>query len=146
MAADRDAGPIIAEPRGRYRRLPPLVVDCSILAAVLFDEPDREAAALAMAGKELFAPWLLDHEMISVALKKTRAGLTDVAERALRDLEELQLTRCPTDIREQCNLALDHDLTGYDAAYLRLAIELKAPLATFDQKLGTVAQQVLGDM
>ena len=28
------------------------------------------------------------------------------------------------------------DLSAYDAAYLWLAAELKAPLATFDRKLG----------
>mgnify|MGYP000588521870 CR=1 FL=1 len=51
-----------------------------INSAVLFDEPQREAAALAMAGKELFAPDLIDHEMVSVALKKAASGLADAAE------------------------------------------------------------------
>ena len=39
-----DNGLIVAEPAGRYARKPPLVVDCSVLAAVLFDEPERDAA------------------------------------------------------------------------------------------------------
>lgn len=136
--------PIVAEPRGRYARLPPLVVDCSVLAAVLFDEADREAAAMTMAGKELFAPALIDHEMISVALKKADADLDDVVKQALTDLAQIQLTRCFTDIAAQWALAREHGLTAYDAAYLQLAIELGAPLATFDRKLGEVAQRVLG--
>lgn len=142
MPADRSPVPIVAEPGGRYVRNPPLVVDCSVLAAVLFDEPEREAAAMAMAGRELFAPDLLDHEMVSVALKKASAGLADAALQALVDLADLRLARCPVDPQAQFILARELNLTAYDAAYLQLAIELGAPLATFDRTLGRAARHV----
>jgi predicted nucleic acid-binding protein len=133
----------IAEPAGQYTRYPPLVVDCSVLATVLFDEPDREVALLAMAGKELFAPDLLDHEMVSVALSKSKSGLQKVAKQALKDMFDLRLTRCAVDSAAQFELARLMKLTTYDAAYLQLAIDLRAPLATFDQKLGRAAKAVL---
>lgn len=136
---------IVAEPAGRYAHKPPLVVDCSGLAAVLFDEPGRDSAALAMAGKELFAPDLLDHEMASVALKKSAAGYPEAARQALADLAALQLTRCRVDTAAQFELAECTGLTAYDAAYLQLALELHAPLTTFDQKLGKVASRILSD-
>lgn len=139
----RDDEVIVAEPAGRYARNPPLVVDCSVLAAVLFDEPERESAALAMAGKELFAPDLLTHEMVSVALKKAAAGHGVLAQQALTDLAELRLTRCTVDAEAQFELAVRTGLTAYDAAYLQLAIELRAPLATFDRKLGKAAAEIL---
>lgn len=134
---------IVAEPAGRYARNPPLVVDCSVLAAVLFDEPERETAALAMAGKELFAPDLLRHEIVSVALKKAAAGHDELAQQALADLAELRLTRCTVDAEAQFQLAGRAGLTAYDAAYLQLALELRAPLATFDRKLGKAAAEIL---
>jgi hypothetical protein len=56
MRAERSPRLIIAEARGRYAARPPLVVDCSVVASVLFDELDRDAAANALAGRELFAP------------------------------------------------------------------------------------------
>ena len=136
----------VAEPAGRYTRYPPLVVDCSVLAAVLFDEPQREAAALAMAGKELFAPDLIDHEMVSVALKKAASGLAEVARRALVDLGDLRLTRRAVDARTQFALGSQLEITAYDAAYLQLAIDLGAPLATFDRVLGKAAQRVLAKL
>ncbi len=37
-----------------------------------------------------------------------------------------------------------YQLSAYDAAYLWLAAELKAPLATFDAKLAAAAQAHLG--
>ena len=136
----------VAEPGGRYTRYPPLVVDCSVLAAVLFDEPQREAAALAMAGKELFAPDLIDHEMVSVALKKAASGLADVARRGLVDLGDLRLTRRAVEARAQFALASQLEMTASDAAYLQLAIDLGAPLATFDRVLGQAAQKALAGL
>lgn len=144
MPADPPGGLHIAEPASRYFRYPPLVVDSSVLAAVLFDEPGREAAALAMAGKELFAPDLLDHEIVSVALKKAGAGLAEVAQQALADLADLRLTRRAVNPSVQYRLAQRLELTAYDAAYLQLALDLGAPLATFDRGLGRAAQKVLG--
>ena len=143
MPTDQPGELYLAEPAGRYTRYPPLVIDCSVLAAVLFDEPEREVAALTMAGKELFAPDLLDHELVSVALKKARAGLPEAARQALLDLAELRLTRCAVNVSAQFDLAEKLKLTAYDAAYVQLALGLGAPLATFDQKLGLAAMRVL---
>jgi predicted nucleic acid-binding protein len=43
----------------------------------------------------------------------------------------------------QCRLAIQHDLSAYDAAHLWLAAALGAPLATFDKRLGTAARALL---
>lgn len=138
-----DSSLIVAEPVSTYAHRPPLVVDCSVLAAVLFDEAERDAAASALSGKALFAPDLIDHELTSVAVKKARAGLVEVAEQGLSDLSRLTISRKRIDPVLQWALARSHELTAYDAAYLQLAVELQAPLATFDQRLGQRASQVL---
>jgi predicted nucleic acid-binding protein len=144
MRVERSPALIVAEPRGRYAARPPLVVDCSVVAAVLFDEPNREAAAQALAGKELFAPELIADELVSVALKKSFHGAEAVVQQALLDFTELELTRCRADVHAQWRLALKYELPAYDAAYLWLAAELGAPLATFDERLGKAARQLLG--
>lgn len=133
----------VAEPPAAYRLRPPLVIDCSLLAAVLFDEPERDEALKRMAGRELFAPHLLEFEIASVALKKSRQGLTEVVTCALADFGALPLSQQPVDIQGQVALALRYDLSTYDAAYLWLAAELKAPLATLDRRLGEAAQRHL---
>lgn len=143
MRVERSSPLIIAEVRGRYTARPPLVVDCSVVAAVLFDEPNRDAAANALAGKELFAPELLADELVSVAVKKSRPGAEAMVRQALLDFAELELTRCRPDVHAQWRLAIKYELSAYDAAYLWLAAEIGAPLATFDQRLGAAAVQLL---
>jgi len=145
MPAEATGELILAEPSGIYAKRPPLVGDCSVLAAVLFDEPQRNRAAEALTGMEIFAPYLIDHELASVAVKKARQGLEEVAHQALADLAELQITRCRVDAAAQWRIALELDLSAYDAAYLQLALDLQAPLATFDQRLGRAARHLLGD-
>ncbi len=143
MRVERGLPLIVAEPRSRYAVRAPLVVDCSVVAAILFDEPNREVAAETLTGKDLFAPELLADEFVSVAMKKSRHGLDSVVQRALTDFMELELTRCRCDLRAQWRLALQHELSAYDAAYLWLAAELGAPLATFDERLGGAARVLL---
>jgi predicted nucleic acid-binding protein len=93
---------------------------------------------------ELFAPELLADEFVSVAVKKSRLGQDEVVRQALVDFAEMKVTRYRCDVRAQWRLALEYDLSAYDAAYLWLAAELRAPLATFDARLGVAARKLLG--
>ena len=79
---------VVAEPRGHWLQRAPVVADCSVLAALLFNEPAGDEAAGLLVGKALHAPTLLPYEMASVAGKKRRAGAAaaDMAA-ALEDFE-----------------------------------------------------------
>jgi predicted nucleic acid-binding protein len=133
----------VAEPPAVWQLRPPVVADCSVLAALLFDEPSRDAAAALLGGKALHAPTLLPFELANVALKKLRAGATDVAA-ALADFADQRIELHPVPVEASFQLAQQHGLSAYGAAYLWLAAELNAPLATFDSQLGKAAQRHLG--
>jgi predicted nucleic acid-binding protein len=137
----------VAEPPATYLVRPPLVVDCSAVCGILFDEPWRSEAMSRIAGKTLFAPYLLHQEVISVSLKKhrqnwSRESLADAMEGYLQYEIELR----DTDVTAQLELALRYGLGAYDAAYLWLAADLKAPLATFDDKLAKAARKHLSSL
>jgi predicted nucleic acid-binding protein len=133
---------IVAEPPPNFRVLVPLVVDASVINALLFDEPQRDEAHARMAGRQLYAPQLLDYEVANVAAQKLRRGLDpDAARRAMRLYESTDIRLLQADGPPIVDLAERYRLTAYDAAYLWVAAELKAPLATFDRRLGEAARQ-----
>ena len=139
---------LIAEPRPAYLSRPPLVVDCSVLSALLFEEPARDEALRCLSGKTLHAPSLLDHEIVSVALKKRKSGWpAESIDLALADyaVHSIELHRT-ADVVAQYSLAIRYKLSAYDAAYLWLAAELRAPLVTFDEKLATAARTHLASL
>lgn len=133
----------VAEPAKIYNTLPPIVVDCSVLAAILFNEPAQGDALKLLTGKSLHAPNLIDHEIISVAVKKSAAKGGDTVLSGLVGFRKLRLARHSIDHQAQFELALRQKISAYDAAYLQLAASLNAPLATYDRTLAEAARKAL---
>jgi predicted nucleic acid-binding protein len=131
---------LVAEPPSHYMVLPPLVVDCSTLAGLVFQEVWQPQAAERIRGSALHAPWLLPFEIASVAAKKQKAGRADIAVDGLQQLAEMGVELHPVEPSAMLDLATRYRLSTYDAAYLWLAAELRCPLATFDEKLGSAAK------
>ena len=135
----------VAEPKSAYRNRPPLVVDASIVAAALFGEEGRAEAVALLHGRSLHAPHLLDNEIASVGLKKLRREniARDTVAAALRAFARLPLERHAVDAETMVIVAARYGLTAYDAAYLCVAEQLVAPLATLDAKLAEAARAYL---
>jgi predicted nucleic acid-binding protein len=132
----------VAEPRAAFAWRPPLVADASVLAAAVFREQACEEARALLRGRSLHAPQLLDFEIANVSLKKLkrdRLGMEAVAE-ALRAYGRLPIERHAVDLERMTALAQRYGLSAHDAAYLCVADELGAPLATLDDKLGEAAR------
>lgn len=133
----------VAEPSAAYRVAPPIVVDCNLIGAMLFQEPERSLAEQRIAGRALHAPRLLDYEIVNVALKKSLLGRAELASDGVERYVQVPIDLHEVDVLEVLALARRYTLSAYDASYLWLAAELKAPLATFDRKLGQAAQRHL---
>ena len=134
----------VAEPPPQYLVRPPVVIDCSILSAVLFDEAERGDALRLLAGRHLLAPQLLSDEFVNVAVKKMRRGMPEaLVLRAVAEFSEQAIELRSVDPAQQYALAVRYALSAYDAAYLCLAAELKTPLLTFDARLGAAAHRHL---
>ena len=111
---------------------------------------DREVwqaqAAERIVGKALHAPTLLPFEIASVAAHKQQAGRADIAADGLRLFAQMDVELHAVEPAAMLDLATRYRLSTYDAAYLWLAADLKAPLATFDEKLAAAAQQHLASL
>jgi len=138
---------LVAEPRGMWLLRQPIVADCSVVAALVFAEDNDEQAGALLRERALHAPTLLPYELANVASKKLRAGASlQETETALADFDEQRIELHPVPAAGALDLARRYTLSAYDAAYLWLAAELKAPLATFDRKLGEAARRHLGTL
>jgi len=135
----------VAEPKAAYVNRPPLVTDASVIAAALFGEGGRAEAVALLHGRALHAPHLLDQEIASVGLKKLRREKLPggVIAAALQAYAQLPIERHAVDAEALVVIAERYGLTAYDAAYLYVAEQLTAPLATLDDKLAAAAHAYL---
>jgi len=134
----------VAEPPAAWLQRPPVVVDCSVLVALLWGEANAADAAALLKGRSLHAPSLLRYELANVARSKRRSGVpADVVRAGLETYAEQKVALHDAEPLPLFDLAERTGLSAYDAAYLWLAAELRAPLATYDRRLGEAAARHL---
>ena len=122
----------------------PLVVDCSAICALFFEDeatPESNQLLDRLEAGAIWAPSLFLWEVANVLLMAERRQRLSQAQRveALLMLEQLHLEIDQGDPivvwHDVTQLAAQTGLTSYDAAYLELAIRLGTPLATRDREL-----------
>jgi predicted nucleic acid-binding protein len=116
------------------------VIDASVAAKWLFDEPESELADLLLSrGDLLLAPDLLYAEIGNVVWKRLGRGELDLSKTdAILD----ELLAAPVKVfpiarimRETVRIAHRYRRTFYDASYLALAIQESCALITADLRL-----------
>ena len=111
------------------------VIDNSYLIEAI-ENADEARYFDVLEGKiELYAPQLIHYELGNVTLIKAKKNtIKENRKYFLRYLlQTIKIQDC--DFVSTFDLAQKHALTFYDASYLQLAIDLKLPLATYDQQL-----------
>lgn len=115
-----------------------LVVDASIVVVGLTDDgSDGDLVRARLRDEHLFAPELLDLEVMSVLRQLYARGVLESrrADLALRDLVEIPIRRAPHGpLLNRC-WELRANLTPYDAAYVALAEAMDSALLTGDGRL-----------
>lgn len=125
----------------------PFVLDASVTLSWAFTDESEAAAKRAAQWLETGAdtarvPDLWRYEVRNVLLTAERRGRISTAEtdRFLEQIARLSIEVDTTrDDSYVLQLARDHRLTVYDAAYLALALRERIPLATLDKALAAAA-------
>ena len=122
-----------------------MVIDASVaLSWLLQDELSTESLGILdeLARVEAFVPLLWHFEVrngILIAGKRGRISIHEIGPR----IDQLATLPIATDrdpnLDEALELAINHELTFYDAMYLELACRLEVTLATFDKRLASAA-------
>lgn len=118
-----------------------LVVDTSVLIAVLTGEASRPVLIRASRGADLVAPSSVHWEVGNAlaALIKRRLATRDQAMDALQAYAEIPLRLLDVDLAESLDLAAEHRLYAYDAYLIACARNQRAPLLTLDKGLARAA-------
>lgn len=116
-----------------------IVLDASAMVDWLLQTPagQRIEQRIYARNETLHSVHLLDVEFTQVLrrLVRERTLIPTRAEEAMEDLMALRITRYAPVLLLSRIWQLRNNMTVYDAAYVALAEELKAPLITRDQKI-----------
>lgn len=115
------------------------VLDASLLVQAVIREKHTDAALrLLETLKKIYAPPLIFYEVGNTLVSLARRNLIS-KEDALRKLSFTRriptLTVKETPLEKALEMAVELNLTLYDASYLALAAETEAPLITADDEL-----------
>jgi predicted nucleic acid-binding protein len=120
-----------------------LVVDASVLIAVLTGEATRDLLIARTQGAELLAPASVHWEVgnaFSALLKRRRLKLSDV-QAALTAYAAIPIRFVDIELAAALELADRFGLYAYDAYLMACARRQRAPLLTLDARLGRAAQE-----
>ncbi len=120
-----------------------LVVDTSVLVAVLTGEPARDRLIARTQGAELLAPGSVHWEIgntFSALLKRRRLKLAEV-QAAIAAYGQIPIRFVEVELGAALELADRLGLYAYDACLMTCARRHRAPLLTLDARLGRSARE-----
>ncbi len=120
-----------------------LIVDTSVLIAVLTGEPTRDHLIARTQGAELVAPGSVHWEVgntFSALVKRRRLTLAEV-QAALVAYAQIPIRFVDVELAAALELADRFGLYAYDAYLMACARRQRAPLLTLDTRLGRAAKE-----
>lgn len=120
-----------------------IVVDASVIIAVIAGEPQRDRLIERTIGADLLAPHSVHWEVgnaFSAMLRRNRVQLGQVLQ-AIAIYKTIPIRFVDVELEESLQLAGALDIYAYDAYLIRCALKYNAPLITLDKNLITVAQR-----
>jgi predicted nucleic acid-binding protein len=121
-----------------------IVVDTSVIIAVVTNEKHKKQLVEVSKGAELIAPASVPWEIgnaFSAMLKRKRMTLRQ-AKAALRAYQSIPIRFVDSDLEGALDLAAKLNIYAYDAYLIQCALKHKSPLLTLDRNLGRSAQLV----
>ena len=120
-----------------------IIVDTSVLVAVLTGEPTRDHLIARTQGADLLAPGSVHWEIgntFSALLKRRRLKLPEV-QAALAAYAQIPIRFVDVELAVALELADRFGLYAYDACLMACARRQRAPLLTLDARLGRAAKE-----
>jgi predicted nucleic acid-binding protein len=120
-----------------------IVIDASVLIAVITNEDEKEKLIQLTTGAELIAPLSVHWEFgnaFSSLLKRKRLTVTEVLA-AVDIYLQIPVRFVEVELTESLELANELSIYAYDAYLLRCAAKYRLPLITLDGRLAEAARK-----
>ncbi len=121
-----------------------LVIDTSVLIAVIVGEPERDAIVSVTSDQTLIGPGSIPWEIgnaFTAMVKQRRISVAD-ARKGLEIFDSIPLRYVHTDMTNALSIAAGAGLYAYDAYFLDCAVRYRAPLLTLDRPLRRAAERL----
>jgi len=121
-----------------------LIVDTSVIIAVLVNEPAKKKLIKLTRGAELIAPLSVHWEIgnaFSAMLKKKKIDISEVI-KAIQAYNSIAVTYIDIELEEALLIADKLNLYAYDAYLISCALKKHCPLITLDNGLMVAAKQL----
>lgn len=121
-----------------------IVVDTSVIVAVIANEPEKTALIEMARGSELVAPQSVHWEIGNAfsAMLKRKKLTSGEATRALKVYGRIQIRFLDVELEQSLRIADEQGIYAYDAYVLRCAQKHRSPLISFDQSLLACAKRI----
>jgi len=121
-----------------------IVVDASVLIAVVTNEPEKAKLVQLTQNSDLIAPHSIHWEIgnaFSAMLKRNRVTVEDAIE-AIQTYQKIPIRLVDVELEEVIKLADKLNIYAYDAYLIRCALKYKSPLISLDKRLVNSARSV----
>jgi len=121
-----------------------LIIDTSVIIAVIANEPEKSALVAQTQGADLFAPLSVYWEIgnaFSAMLKRGRITI-EQAKAAVEIYKQIPLNLMEVDLVQAVELASQLNIYAYDAYIIACAINHKCPLLSLDTGLVRAAKAI----
>jgi len=121
-----------------------IVVDTSVIIAVIASEPEREALVELTTGADLIAPHSVHWEIgnaFSAMLRRERVRV-EQAIQAIRLYQRIPIRFVDVELEETLKIAAALGIYAYDAYLIRCAVKYKSPLISLDRGLIGAAKEI----
>jgi len=121
-----------------------IVVDTSVIIAVIANEPERAALVELTTGADLIAPHSVHWEIGNAFSAMLRRGRIKVEQaiQAVKLYQRIPIRFVDVELEESLKIADTLGIYAYDAYLIRCALKYKSPLISLDRKLVSVAKKM----
>jgi predicted nucleic acid-binding protein len=120
-----------------------IVVDASVIIAVVVNEPAKDKIVNLTKGTDLIAPPSIHWEIgnaFSAMLKRKQITLHQALQ-AIDFYHHIPIRFADVELEDSLRIAAERNIYSYDAYLIRCALKYNAPLITLDESLLRAAQQ-----